>query len=184
MAQEIELGRLAVVDPSGISAEIVLTNLRVYQDKDSGIFGYSRTVIPYSAITSVRVGWRRAFWVLVVGLILFVFGLFSLVVDLQSLLPPSLLSGRAQAAGYLRLVQYLFLLVGVAVLLVFWFWNRSEVQIVASSVTIAGRPKNHPEGQRFCDLLLSIMSEPSAERGGEDNKAPASKEKADEEWRL
>ncbi len=184
MAQEVELGRLAVVDPSGVSAEIVLTNLRVYQNKDSGIFGYNVTIIPYSAITTVRVGWRRAFWVLLAGLIVFVLGLFSVVIDVQSLLLSSQLSGSAQAATYLHFVRYLLLLVGAGLLLVFWFWKRSEVQIMAPTVTIAGRPKNHAEGQRFCDLLLSIMHEPVTEGAGEEKEAGATKESAEKEWRL
>ncbi len=182
MAQEVELGRLAVVDPSGISAEIILTNLRVYQNSDGGIFGHSVTVFPYNAITAIRIGWRRAFWILLTGLILLALGLFSVVIDVQALLFPRQPSYPSHAATYLYFGRYLILALSAGLLLLFWIWRRSEIRIMTSTAAIGGRPANHAEGQRFCDLLLSIMNEPGRERALEET--PPKKERAEEDWRL
>ena len=185
MDHEIELGKLAVVDPSGISGEIVLTNNRAYQHRDSGIFGDNTTIIPYRAITTIRIGWRRAFWPLVLGSILLVLWLLSIVLNLEPLLASIQLPGSIHASAYAHFARYLLVLGGAGLLLLFWFWKRGEIQIMAPTATIGGKPQNHGEARKFCDLLLSIVMRERAMQGEAQEKvAPAKNGTTEEDWRL
>ncbi|MBI4525654.1 MAG: hypothetical protein HY695_17805 [Deltaproteobacteria bacterium] len=170
MTPEIEIKRLFVVDQSGISGELVLTDVRAYQHKDNGIFGYSTTAVPYRAISGVRVSWRRVFWLFVLGLILFALGIFAIAVDVESLLSSFQFSLVAQTASYVRFLRYVFLLAGIGLLLCFWFWKPAEIQIMTPTTTVGGRPKNYEDARQFCDLLLSLIDEQAAGGAAEEKR--------------
>lgn len=165
MSKEIELGHLAVTDRRGRSSYVVLTNYRVYHQSEAGVFGSNTIFIPHKAITSVQIGWRRVWWILILGLILLGGCIFSFIVSLEAIL------------------QYGLLIAGLAMLLLFWFHKASDIQIMSPTATVGGRPDKHDDGRRFCDLLLAAMEEEAI--GKIEEAITATKKKTSEaEWRL
>lgn len=165
MGKEIEVGHLAVSDRKGRSSYLVLTNYRVYHQREGSVLGSSKTVIPHEAITSVQIGWRRLWWILALGLILLAVCVFSIL------------------EGFERLLQYGLLFGSLAMFLLFWLYKPSDIQIMSATATVGGRPDRYDDGRKFCDLLLSILDEDvigQTEKAKTFNRNPTS----EGEWRL
>lgn len=209
MNLEVELRRLPMADKS----VVVLTNLRVYHHKDKGIFGEEKTSIRHEAITSVQIGWKRSEGLLLSGIILLGICLFLWIganttgpaeiasdqqaLDLsseESLIPEQVLQyiGGFFSSSFISIFKYASLMAGVGMLVLFWFYKLSEVQIVGPGATIKGNPKNYEDGCKFCDFLLALPEghptaapkEESAEKTGKEEKPPPEEKPRDKEWRL
>ncbi|SRR5713226_688702 len=165
MTKEIELGHLAVTDRRGRSGYMVLTNRRVYHQNEGGVFGNSETFIPHQAITSVQIGWRRLWWILVLGVILLAVCGYSIIGGLEPILQYGLLAG------------------GLILFFLFWFYKTSEIQILSPTASVGGRPEKHEDGRKFCDLLLSVIGEEEQGKMGE-STATSKKKASEAEWRL
>lgn len=203
MIREIELRRLPMEDNS----IVVLTNLRVYHHKDRWIFGEEETSLRHEAITSVQIGWKRSGGLLLSGMILLgiwlliwmgsvMMGSVERVSDQQAL---DLFSeggltleqvlqyvGGFFSSGFAAIAKVASLLAGVGMLVLFWFYRLSEVQITSPGTAIKGSPKSYEDARQFCDRLLTVVEEkPAAAQKEEPLKTPDKEEKAREkEWRL
>ncbi|MGH7773269.1 MAG: hypothetical protein ACREQA_13665 [Candidatus Binatia bacterium] len=166
MSQEVKLGSLVVSDQSGKSSELLLTNLRVYQRQESKIFGRQETIIPHQAITTVRIGWQRLWWVLALGIIGVGVYIATYIYDVDAA------------------IQYSSLVVGIGMLLLFWFYKPSEFLIMAPTASVGGTPRNHDDVRKFCDLLLSVMEGYAEGSKMEEQTAANKKEASETEWRL
>lgn len=165
MSKEIEIGHLAVTDRRGRSSYLVLTNYRVYHQREGSIFGSSKTFIPHKAITSIQIGWRRLWWILALGLILLGGCVFSVI------------------GGFEPLLQYGVLLGSLGMFLLFWFYRASDIEIMSATATIGGKPDKHDDGQKFCDLLLSVLDEEAVEPM-EEARTVSKKKTSEADWRL
>lgn len=179
MNEEIELSWLKLADGS----ELVLTRLRVLQQKNRGVFGEALAMIPLAAVTAVRLSWHRSRVLLGAGVLLL---LLALVVAAASHL-------HERASAYIEtllstpivsLVQYGSILGAIAVFLLFWFYKQSDIQIAASTETLGGTVKSYEEAKEFCRLLLSDAKEVPPAVRAEEKKTEEKKATAEAEWRL
>jgi hypothetical protein len=199
MSREFEFRRIAMDDKS----VIVLTNLRVFHQKDNGIFGEEKTSIRRDAITSVQIGWKRSEGILLLAIVLL--GIWLLLWGGSVVMspaptgaePPTVDSSGedgltgAQLLGNLAglfssrfasIVRYALLVAGVGTLVLFWFYRLSELQVVGLAATIKGNPESYEEGCRFCDFLFTLQqSEPIAAPEEEPAAKPTKKEKPKQE---
>lgn len=165
MSKEIELGHLSVTDRRGRSSYLILTNYRIYHQSEGSVFGSSKVFMPHEAITSVQIGWRRLWWLLILGLILLAGGVFAIVRGLEPLL------------------QYGLLLGSLGMFLLFWFYRTSDIQIMSPTATLGGKPDQYEDARKFCELLLSVLDEQALGEIDETLK-PSRKSSSDAEWRL
>ena len=181
MNEEIELGWLTLTDKS----QLVVTTLHVFQYTDRGIFGESQTIIPRSAITSVRLGWKRSRWLVALGTILIV---TYLVLTISSMMAGTtgvplmneLLNLSSSTASS---IQYGALVAGAGLLALFWFGKQTEIQIMAPSAAVGGLAKSYEEAQKFCSLFVAPMSEQPTTKKLETEPA-RHPETADRDWQL
>ena len=187
--EEIELGWVRLVDRS----DLVLTNLHVFQHKDNGFLGESKSIVRRDAITAVRLGWQRSRAALGTAIALFSVYLILMLASLM-LEPPGISSEEQEndstAYAYELLnssgaaaIRYGALIGGIGLLALFWFYRRNEIQVVAPSGTLGGIPRDYQEAQKFCSLLLSGTTELPPPRK-EDKKAAEPKPAGETEWRL
>lgn len=173
-----ELGWLRLTDKS----ELVLTSLHVLQHQNRGIFGESQAIIPRNAITSVRLSWRRSRGLIFLGTTLLVICMIltiALIIEGRAWVDALTLSPLAMS-----FIQYGSLSGGLAVYVLFWFAKRNEIQIMAPTATLGGKPRSYEEADKFCALLvLEFEDQPSATNKGE-NEAPSRPKEADHQWRL
>jgi hypothetical protein len=182
MNDDIELGWLRLTD----KRQLVLTTHHVFQQQDYGIFGENRTVIPRRAITTVRLGWQRSRWTMLFGFIFLVSSL-ALIISNQINQPNGLPFGTGRfvaAPSTVSLVQYGLLIVGLALLALFWFHKRSEIQIVASTGSIGGTPLRYDDAEEFCLLLVGASREPGTTAPVAEPEAESSPKQPDRDWRL
>lgn len=175
MSEQIELGWLRLGDKS----DLVLTSLHVFQYKNRGMLGEAKTIVPLRALTTARISWHRSRVLLAAGILLLVVSL-TLVID-------SFITGFTGTSLSFRvasLLQYGSLLGAVGLFVLFWFYKRSEIEIIAPTGTIGGIPKSYHDAQEFCDLIFSEMAgrplpvKKDAEKLEEEPKAP------EPEWHL
>jgi hypothetical protein len=178
MNEEIELGWLRLTD----KRDLVLTTRHVLQQQDRGIFGQSHTIIPRHAITSVQISWQRSRGLLVVGTVLLVTYLILMI--------GSIIAGVAWeqalnlSSSTISLIEYGSLLAGIGIFILFWFHKRNEIQIMAPTATLEGRPQSYEEAKSFCSLLVSeSKGQPTSARKSE-NEPTSSPKAADHDWRL
>ena len=185
MNEDIELGWLRLTDKT----QLVLTTRHVFQHQDYGIFGENRTIIPRRAITTVRLGWQRSRWAMFLGFILLV-GSLALIIGNQIKQPNGLPFGIDRfivaAPSTWSLIQYGLLIAALALFALFWFHKRSEIQIVASTGSIGGRPLRYEDAEEFCLLLFGPSREavPAAPVAEPESGAEASAKQSDRDWRL
>ena len=66
------------------------------------------------------------------------------------------------SSSFAAIVKYASLLAGVGMLVLFWFYRLSEVQIASPGTAIKGNPKSYEEGRQFCYRLLTVVEEKPA----------------------
>lgn len=182
MNEEIELGWLRLTDKS----QLVLTTRHVFHHQDYGIFGENRAIIPRRAITTVRIGWQRSRWAMLLGFILLVSSL-ALIIGNQINQPNGItLSSRffVLSSSTLWLIQYGLLIGGLALIALFWFHKRSEIQIVADSGSIGGRPLSYEDAEDFCLLLMGAREDSAPAEVKAEPEPESAPKKADPDWRL
>ena len=182
MNEEIEVGRLRLTDKS----DLVLTTFHVFQRQDRGIFGESRAIIPCNAITTVRISWQRSRGLVVLGTILLVIYVVLMI--------SSIIAGRAGIPSWepvlnlsstaVSLIQYGSLLGSIGLFVLFWFYQRNEIQIVAPTGTLGGSPRNFNEATKFCSLLVSESRDHPAQAERSENEVASNPKAADPDWQL
>jgi hypothetical protein len=182
MDEEIELGSLRLTDKS----ELVATTLHLFQYQNRGIFGESKTVLARNAITTVRVGWQRSRWLVLLGTMLV---LTYLVLGLGFIVTGP--AGIAWLNGILNLssstvssIQYGSLIGGIGLLLLFWFDKQAEIQIRAPTATLGGTAKSYEEAQKFCSLFVSCLSARPAAAKKAATEVVIEPRPADRDWKL
>ena len=181
MNEEIELGWLTLTDKS----QLVVTTLHVFQHIDRGMFGESQTIIPRSAITSVRVGWKRSRWLVVLGTILV---LTYLVLTISSMLAsragvPLVNEVLNLSSSIVSSIQYGALLAGTGLLALFWFDKQTEIHIMAPTAAVGGLAKSYEQAQKFCSLFVAPLSEQPISKKSE-TVTPTHPKAADRDWQL
>jgi hypothetical protein len=182
MNDDIELGWLRLTNKS----QLVLTTRHVFQQQDYGIFGENRTIIPRRAITTVRLGWQRSRWAMLLGFILFVSSL-ALIIGNQINQPGGIpfSTGRfAASPSTFSLIQYGLLIAGLALFALFWFHKRSEIQVVASTGSIGGTPLRYEDAEEFCLLLVGASGDPAPMAPVAEPEPESRRKKSDPDWRL
>lgn len=182
MNDEIELGWLRLADKS----QLVLTTRHVFQHQDYGIFGENRAIIPRRAITTVRISWQRSRWAMLLGLILFL-GSLALIVGNQINQPDGIaFSTRlfAVSSSTLSLIQYGLLIGGLALIALFWFHKRNEIQILGGTGSIGGTPVSYEDAEEFCLLLMGASKESAPAAANVQPEPENSPKTADRDWRL
>jgi hypothetical protein len=82
------------------------------------------------------------------------------------------------------LIQYGSLLGGICLWVLFWFYKRHEIRIMAQTETLGGVPQSYEDAQKFCSLMFSGISDRSA-TGKDNQKEEAERPKvAEHDWRL
>jgi hypothetical protein len=182
MNDDIELGWLRLTNKT----QLVLTTRYVFQQQDYGIFGENRTIIPRGAITTVRLGWQRSRWAMLLGFILLVTSLALFLgnhINQSSGIPFST-GGFVASPSTLSLIQYGLTIGGLALFALFWFHKRSEVQVVASTGSIGGTPLRYEDADEFCLLLVGASREPAPTAPVAEPEAESSPSRSDPDWRL
>jgi hypothetical protein len=173
-----ELGWLRLTDKS----DLVLTTLHVLQHRDRGIFGESHAIIPRKAITSIRLSWRRSRELIFLGTIFLVISMIltiGLIVAGRAWVDALTLSPLAMS-----FIQYGSLSGGVVVYVLFWFTKRNEIQIMAPTATLGGKPRSYEEADRFCALLVSELEDQPMATNKSKSETRRRMKAADHEWRL
>jgi hypothetical protein len=182
MDQGIELGWLRLTDKS----DLVLTSLNVSQHQDRGIFGENHEIIPRKAISTVRISWRRSRGLLVLGIILLVTYLILLISPIIA--GPVGVSSWEQtlnlSSSTVSFIEYGSLLGGSGILVLFWFYKRNEIQIMAPTTTLEGIPRSYEEAEKFCALVVSELKDQPRPTQKTENEAESSPKAADHNWRL
>ena len=173
-----ELGWLRLIDKS----DLVLTSLHVLQHQDRGIFGESHAIIPRKAITSVRLSWRRRQGLVVLATMLLVVYVILMIGSIIA--GPALEEALTVSFVAISLIQYGSLLGGIGVCVLFWFDKRNEIQIMAPTTTLGGKPRSYEEADKFCALLVSELEDQPRANNKSENKAPGEPKAADHDWRL
>jgi len=179
VTEEIERGWLKLTNDSNL----VLTSRHVLQYTDRGTLGESRTIIPRHAVTTVRIGWRRSRSLIVVAVLLL--GAFLLLIFGNLYGAPGWLdlANLNLSSSAITVIPYAFLLAGVTLFVLFWFHQRTEIEISGPSGTIGGIVKNYEEAETFCRFLLAETAENPAEAAGDSE--PATRQKtAESDWQL
>jgi hypothetical protein len=182
MNDERELGWLRLTDKS----QLVLTTGHVFQHQDYGIFGENRAIIPRRAITTVRLNWQRSRWALLFGLILFLASL-ALIIGNQMNQPEGIaLNTRLfdLSSSTLSLIQYGLLVAGLALITLFWFYKKNEIQILGGTGSIGGTPVNYEDAEEFCLLLMGARKEPEPAAANVEPEPENSPKTTDPDWRL
>jgi hypothetical protein len=183
MNEENELGWLALTDKS----RLVLTSLYVFQHHDRGMFGDSHEILPLTAITTLRLSWRRSGALVLLGSILVVVFLVLMTSSFvaapgQQPFAEKLLNLSATAVF---VVQYAALLAAVGIFVAFWFYKRHEVQIMASTGSVGGAPRSYEEARKFCSLVITALTDRPAAAASIDKDEPATPPKdVDRDWKL
>ena len=182
MNDERELGWLRLTDKS----QLVLTTGHVFQHQDYGIFGENRAIIPRRAITTVRLSWQRSRGALLFGLILFLSSLALIVANQMN--QPEGISFNTRlfviSSSTLSLIQYGLLIAGLALIALFWFHKKNEIQILGSAGSIGGTPIHYEDAEEFCLLLMGARKEPSPAAAIVEPEPENSPKTADPDWRL
>lgn len=182
MNEEIEVGWLRLTDKS----QLVLTTRHVFQQRDYRIFGETRAIIPRKAISMVRISWQRSRGAILFGLILLVSSL-ALIIGNQINQPNGItFSTRlfVVSSSTLSLIQYGLLIGGLALILLFWFYKRSEIQIAAASGSIGGTPVSYEDAEEFCLLLMGVSREPAPISAKTETQPESLPKRGDPDWRL
>ncbi|MGH7827955.1 MAG: hypothetical protein ACREQ7_22610 [Candidatus Binatia bacterium] len=182
MTEETELGWLRLTAKSNL----VVTTLHVFQHEDRGIFGENQTIIPRSAITTVRIGWQRSHSLVLLGAI-FIATYLVLVVSSIMAGPAGISIGNQTvdfSSSTVSFIQYGSLAGGIGLLVLFWFYKRNEIQIMAPSGTLGGTPNSFEEAEQFCSLLVPGLREPPATAKKANKEAESTRQAADREWHL
>ena len=182
MNDEIELGWLRLTDKS----QLVLTTCHIFQHRDYGIFGENRAIIPRRAITTVRISWQRSRSALLFGLILFLASL-ALIVGNQMNQPDGIAVNTrlfAVSSSTLSLIQYGLLAGGLALVVLFWFHKRNEIQILGGTGSIGGTPVNYEDAEEFCLLIMGANKEPAPAAASNEPEPENIPKTADRDWRL
>ena len=178
MNEEMEVGWLRLRDES----DLVLTNLHVFQRQDKGIFGETQVIIPRKAITTVQISWRRSRGLVVLGTILLVIGLGLMIsANVSGLAPEQVLQ---LASSPVLLIQYGSLLGGICAWVLFWFYKRNEIRIVAPTESLGGVPQSYEEAQKFCSLIVAGMRDQPAAVKEKQKEAAERSKTAEHDWRL
>jgi hypothetical protein len=179
VAEEVERGWLKLTNDSNL----VLTSRHVLQYTDRGTLGESRTIIPRHAVTTVRIGWRRSRTLLLLAALLL--GAFLLLIFGSLYGSPGWLDlgSLNLSSSTVALIPYLFLIAGVILFLLFWFHERTEIEIAAPSGTIGGVVKNYDEAETFCRFLLAETVEKTTEIP-EDSEPATRPKTAGSDWQL
>lgn len=179
MAEEVERGWLKLTNDSNL----VLTSRHVLQYTDRGTLGESRTIIPRHAVTTVRIGWRRSRTLVFLAALLL--GAFLLLIFGSLYGSPAWLDlgSLNLSSSTIAMIPYLFLVAGVIVFVLFWFHQRTEIEIAAPSGTIGGVVKNYDEAETFCRFLLAESVEKTAE-AAEDSEPATRPKTAGSDWQL
>ena len=182
MNEEFELGSLRLTDKS----QLVLTTHHVFQHQDYGIFGENRAIIPRHAITTVRIGWQRSRWAMLLGVILLASSLALIVGNLIN--QPNELTFTSRlfsiSSSTLWWFQYGLLVAGLALIARFWFHKRSEIQIGAASGGIGGTPVNYEDAEQFCLLLMGAGKEATPATAKAEREPEEAPQTSDRDWRL
>ena len=182
MNDERELGWLRLSDKS----QLVLTTGHVFQHQDYGMFGENRAIIPRRAITTVRLSWQRSRGVLVLGLILFLASL-ALIIANQMNQPEGIAFNTrlfAVSPSTLSLIQYGGLVAGLALIALFWFHKKNEIQILGGTGSIGGTPVNYEDAEEFCLLLMGAGKKPAPAVANVEPEPENSPKTTDPDWRL
>ena len=182
MNDERELGWLRLSDKS----QLVLTTGHVFHHQDYGMFGENRAIIPRRAITTVRLSWQRSRGVLVFGLILFLVSL-TLIIANQMNQPEGIgFNTRlfAVSPSTLSLFQYGLLVAGLALIALFWFHKKNEIQILGGTGSIAGTPVDYEAAEEFCLLLMGAGKEPPPAVANVEPEPEDSSKTTERDWRL
>ncbi|HXG51342.1 MAG TPA: hypothetical protein VNN77_08070 [candidate division Zixibacteria bacterium] len=176
MSEENEIAWLKLSDGS----DLVLTRLHVIHRRDRGVLGESRSIVPRSAISRVRIAWRRSLGLAALGAASAAVYLFMLVGGglggISGIFP--------EPGATLDLaVQYGSLVAAAAFLASFWFYKPMEIEIAAGTATITGTPKSYEEAQEF-SARLTAESEPGERTGEREAEAPAQRTGRESEWEL
>jgi hypothetical protein len=181
MNEEIEIGSLKLTDNS----ELVLTTLHVFQHQHRGIFGESQTIIPRTAIATVRLRWERSRWLVIAGALLvllyLVLMISSAVGGITVLSRNPLLEISSSAISF---IKYSSLIAGIGLFFLFWFDKRIEIQIAAPSGTIRGMPRSYEEAKTFCSLFIPKIREQLAITKRVEQAAPSKAKTADPDWQF
>lgn len=181
MNEEIEIGSLKLADNS----ELVLTTLHVFQQQHRGIFGESQTIIPRTAIATVRLRWERSRWLAIVGVI---FVLIYLVLMISSVVGATAVLSRNPfleiSSSAISFIKYSSLIGGIGLFFLFWFDKRIEIQIVTPSGTIRGMPRSYEEAKTFCSLFIPKMREQLAITKRPEQPAASKAKAVDPDWQF
>ena len=181
MNDERELGWLRLTDKS----QLVITTGHVFQLQDYGMFGENRAIIPRRAITTVRLSWQRSMWALLIGVILF---LASLALIIANQTQPEGVAFNTRlftiSPATLSLIQYGLLVAGLALIALFWFHKRNEIQILGGAGSIGGTPVNYEDAEEFCLLLMGASKEPAPAVANVEPEPENSPKTTDPDWRL
>ena len=182
MSEESEIGWLRLADKS----DLVLTERHVFQQRDSGFFGESRTTIQRQAITSVRISWERSRVLLVLGVLLIV--MFSIIfVALIIGVPAELArwdaSFRANSS-FVSFIEYGSLVGGVALLFLFVLNKRNQIQISTSGATLGGEPRSYEEAEQFYTLLVGGLKSKAQTSDEKESETSSRTTATDHDWRL
>lgn len=182
MNDETEVGWLRLTDKS----QLVLTTGHVFQHQDYGIFGENRAIIPRRAITTVRLNWQRSRWALVLGVILFLASLALIIANQMN--PPEGIAFNSRlfavSPSTFSLIQYGLLVVGLALIALFWFHKRNEIQILGGTGSIGGTPVSYEDAEDFCLLLMGASKEPAPAVANVEPEPENSPKTTDPDWRL
>ncbi len=182
MNDERELGWLRLTDKS----QLVLTTGHVFQHQDHGIFGENRAIIPRRAITTVRLSWQRSRSALLFGLILFLASV-ALIIANQMNQPEGISFDTrlfAVSSSTLSLIQYSLLIAGLALMALFWFHKKNDIQIIGGTGSVGGTPANYEDAEEFCLLLMGARKEPAPAAANVEPEPENSPKTTDPDWRL
>jgi len=182
MNGESEIGWLRLSDKS----DLVLTERHVFQQRDSGLFGESRTTIQRQAITSVRISWERSRALVALGALLIVIFLVFLIVSIVGL--PGELSNWDVSfnteSSFVSFIEYGSLAGGIALLFLFVLYKRNQIQILTSGVTLGGEPRSYEEAEQFYTLLVGGLNSTAKTSDEKANEASRRATATDHDWPL
>ena len=182
MNENTELGWLRLTNKS----QLVLTTQHVFQQHEHGMFGENRTIIPRRSITTVRLGWQRSRWAVLFGFLFLLSSLALFIANQMNQPNPTPLGTSlfAVSPSTSSLIRYGLLIVGLALVALFWFHKRSEIQIAAVNGSIGGTPLRYEDAEEFCLLLVGASREPAPATPIAQTEQESSPNKSDPGWRL
>jgi hypothetical protein len=81
-------------------------------------------------------------------------------------------------------IQYGSLLGGIGLWVLFWFYKRNEIRIMAPTETLGGVPQSYEDAQKFCSLMVSGISDQPATSKDNQKEETGRPKTPEHDWQL